>query len=660
MYESELNQRIKTTDHIPDNVLQAFGDRKSLVDARTVLFWSEHCTECAAPGCYQSCEMYRPRPRDGKCRRFVDGMVMIDHQKGLLPYVLKIKFKRWGMLKAEGNTRLYSMVEANRIERRDQQIGAVLRALPLHLLPVTRGLRSTIVLKRYEDKKKFSKRPNIDGMQPDIFLLECFNPQQYTIKATFTVRAIWGWGSIKPSYQRLLAIPPGFHREEISIDEISALVDLRSKFGVEFAPNEIEEGATIYFGIMDFVRERKLCEAKGGKESAMPFYKEGMLPAVSIGIDEWIRKKAWRQKKRLSKVLGLVKTKALRQSKNVKCIVWDMDNTIWSGTLLEDGPEALTLKPKIVSILKELDQRGILHSIASKNNYDEAYALLKKFDISDYFLCPQISWRPKSEAMRQIADRLNIGIESLLFIDDQRFEREEVQSALPNVTVVDSYDYQSLTNRADCKGSQTNDAAQRRLMYIGQLKRQEIQQQYGIDGYIDFLRTCNILLKVKPMCQENIERVHELAQRTNQLNFSGNRYTLDQLIDMLSNPNLDTFVLECQDNYGSYGTVGFCVVDQRELRMLDLALSCRIQNKRVEHAFLAYLLKSYVERIDGDFLFNYRKTKKNAPQCRVFDDMGLQFLEENDGITTLVFRRGATIHDDKIVKVVSEKLAWVS
>ena len=108
----------------------------------------------------------------------------------------------------------------------------------------------------------------------------------------------------------------------------------------------------------------------------------------------------------------------------VKCVVWDLDNTLWRGVLLE-GP--VTLRPEIPTVIKTLDQRGILHSIASPNDHDVALAQVERFGLSEYFLFPQINWQTKSTSLATIADALNIGIDSLALIDDQAFEREEVR-----------------------------------------------------------------------------------------------------------------------------------------------------------------------------------------------------------------------------------------
>ncbi len=160
------------------------------------------------------------------------------------------------------------------------------------------------------------------------------------------------------------------------------------------------------------------------------------------------------------------------------------------------------------------------------------------------------------------------------------------------------------------------------------------------------------------MSEENLERVHELTQRTNQMNFSGNRYDRDVLRNILSSAYLDTFVLSCQDRFGSYGVIGFAIVDRREPRMTDLMFSCRIQSKRVEHAFLASVIRRYISETGKEFCANYRKTSRNAMSGQVFGDLGMEQTETRDGVLSLRFPKGKEVPDDGVIEVtVLEALA---
>jgi FkbH-like protein len=153
------------------------------------------------------------------------------------------------------------------------------------------------------------------------------------------------------------------------------------------------------------------------------------------------------------------------------------------------------------------------------------------------------------------------------------------------------------------------------------------------------------------MTEENLERAHELTQRTNQMNFSGNRYDREVLRNLLSNPDLDTFVLSCQDRFGSYGVIGFSIVDRREPRMTDLMFSCRVQSKRVEHAFLASVIRRYIAETGKDFYADYRKTPRNAPSGQVFADLGMEETENRNGVLSLRFPKEREVPDDSVINV---------
>jgi len=111
-------------------------------------------------------------------------------------------------------------------------------------------------------------------------------------------------------------------------------------------------------------------------------------------------------------------------------------------------------------------------------------------------------------------------------------------------------------------------------------------------------------------------------------------------------------VLSCEDRFGSYGVIGFSIVDRREPRMTDLMFSCRIQSKRVEHAFLGCVIRRYIAETDKDFYADYRKTPRNAPSGRVFHDLLMEETETRDGVQSLRFRKGREVPEDGVIEVV--------
>jgi len=589
MYEAEANSRIESAEQIPPEVLASFGGLTGKIVSRTVLPWSEHCTECVWPTCYTSCDLFSAR-EDGRCRRFVDGMVRIDCPDAVNHYLLKIRFKQWGKLWTPGSLTLRSAKRADAIEGRDYRLGKV-----LYQLPLPRPARNLIIHKRYSLKKRLAIRGNGNSNLPTSFLLECFNPTGHAVDLSLTIRSFNKDNKIP--YQRLVTLKPGFQRVRSPFEEIARAVDLATPFNVELIPNGFEKEVTLYFGLMEFVQEIKVPVDKSGK---------------------------------------------------IKGVVWDLDHTLWEGILVEDGASRLKLKPEIRNVIEELDRRGILQSIASKNNFDEAIGVLKEIGLDEYFLYPQVSWGPKGEALKTIARRLNIGIDSLLFVDDQEFERKQVEASCSGVRTLDASKYLEILEMKECQVPVTAESKSRRKMYQVDQERQEIQEGFK-DDYKAFLRHCNIRLSVSPMSEDNLARVHELTQRTNQMNFSGTRYDRASLTKIMESPHLDTYVLSCEDRFGTYGIVGFGIVDNREPRLTDLMFSCRIQAKRVEHAFLRSILEKYIALTGRDFHANYRKTERNAPSGQVFEDMGMIVAGIKDGVTSLTFPRGGVLADDGII-----------
>ncbi len=187
---------------IPSEVVSQLSELKGSVLGRTVLPWSEHCTECVWPTCYTSCDLYSPR-EDGRCRRFAEKMVRIDCPEAVNAYLLKITFKQWGKLWTPGNIRLRSAESALAIEYRDLLIGTALYQLPAPAL-----VKKFATGKRYSFKKRMTYRSKSDGDLPTSFLLECYNPDSRTVRLSFTMRSIDA--QVRIPFQKLIELDPVF------------------------------------------------------------------------------------------------------------------------------------------------------------------------------------------------------------------------------------------------------------------------------------------------------------------------------------------------------------------------------------------------------------------------------------------------------------------
>ncbi len=323
--------------------------------------------------------------------------------------------------------------------------------------------------------------------------------------------------------------------------------------------------------------------------------------------------------------------------KDIKCVVWDLDNTLWDGVLLE-GDE-ICLKPGIEEILKILDSRGILLSIASKNNYEDAMACLTKFGLNQYFLCPQIGWNPKSISIASIQKSLNIGKDTILFIDDQAFERDEVKSVHPEVTLVDALDYGTLISMERLNPKViTVDSCRRRHMYIEEQKRQADEAVHqGTPA--EFLASLNMVFTISKAQESDLLRAEELTLRTNQLNSTGIQYSYDELKALLDSPNHHLWICELTDKYGSYGKIGLVLVEiQKNAWVIRLLLmSCRVVSRGVGTILLSCLMKE--AKAEGKVLqADFRRTERNRQMLMTYsfanfkekERSGNMILFEND------------------------------
>ena len=313
----------------------------------------------------------------------------------------------------------------------------------------------------------------------------------------------------------------------------------------------------------------------------------------------------------------------------VKCVVWDLDETIWDGILSEN--KNVTLKEGITDIIKELDRRGILQSVASKNNEDDAVAKLKEFGIFEYFLYPQINWNAKSSSVKVIREKLNLGINTFAFVDDQDFERAEVAHALPEVLVIDSKDYTKMLDM-DCMKPEfiTEDTINRRRMYISDMQRKKEEAAFEGTSH-EFLDTLNMQLKIEKVTEADLQRAYELTVRTHQLNSTGYTYSYDELLGYINSDSHIFLIASLKDRFGDYGKIGLALVENTDaMRIKLLLMSCRVMSRGVGSAFLVHLIrlaKRYNKELYADFL----ETDRNRVMYITYKLMGFEEEENNDG-----------------------------
>jgi FkbH-like protein len=273
--------------------------------------------------------------------------------------------------------------------------------------------------------------------------------------------------------------------------------------------------------------------------------------------------------------------KMSQKDKTVKCIVWDLDNTIWNGVLLEN--DKIILRNDVVETIKVLDKRGILQSIASKNDFSSAMEMLKKLGIEMYFLYPQINWGSKVASIEKIAKTINIGMDTLAFVDDDPFERGEVAFSLPDVICIDASDTTKMIDMPEMQPRFiTEDSRHRRSMYLNDIKRSRIEQKFQ-GAQDEFLSSLEMKLYVRRARKEDIKRAEELTVRTNQLNSTGYTYSYDELNNLRKSDDHILLVSGLEDKYGTYGKIGLALIeiDRKIWNIKLLLMSCRVMSRGV-------------------------------------------------------------------------------
>lgn len=314
----------------------------------------------------------------------------------------------------------------------------------------------------------------------------------------------------------------------------------------------------------------------------------------------------------------------------IKCVVWDLDETLWQGVLLEGGGSALRERAR--EIVTTLDARGIVQSIASRNEPGPALARLEALGLAEYFLVPQIHWGPKSGSIAAVSEALDIALDAIAFVDDQPFERDEVAQAHPSVRVLDASDLGALlVDPALVPDVVTEDARERRERYRQASVRKEAERRF--EGPPEaFLETLDLVLTIAPAQPADLDRARELTLRTHQLNATGVTYSREELEALSRSPDHQVWVASLRDRYGDYGRIGLAVLRcERDAWTLSLLLvSCRVISRGVGSALLASVLAHAREarvKLRADFV----PTERNRIMLVTYRFAGFRIAEDEGG-----------------------------
>lgn len=578
MFEREINQHKSKSAKITTNSIFEFNHMP--ISKRSTLQWAEHCSECSMPHCFETCSFYNPRP-DLKCRRFKQGLKIIRDQP--LKQIFEVEFSKWGKLEAVGAQSIYSYPLVYIMELTDRVLGIF-----FSIIPCTLQMRLWLFRKLYGLKNiiaKSKKGESIDNASH--MLLQIYNPDVKTVHLRLAIINI---DSSKGYYQKEMELKNGFQQFLIDLSDITINTDLSRPYICQIEPTSDELQTRLHFGQLDFVRLQDETSLK--------------IPNVLTVENQYKDKKH-----------------------KIKCVVWDLDNTLWRGTLIEDGYENLIPNEKAIDLIKTLDQRGILNSIASKNYHEDAWGMISMMGLSEYFIAPQINWGPKSISLEKIQKTINISMDAIAFIDDQIFERAEVESKHPTVTLYNELEISTIAALLPFDVPITEESKMRRQMYKEQTLRSEALGSSD-DNYDIFLKNCEIIVSIEALSERTIMRSFELAQRTNQMNFSGKRYSTDELRSIRTDTNKRADIIRCKDKFGDYGIIGLCITNKKTNTIEDMMFSCRIQSKQIDVAVIIH----YLETMDANLCINYCPSPRNAKSAQVFSELGFIANEKQNKI----------------------------
>ena len=259
---------------------------------------------------------------------------------------------------------------------------------------------------------------------------------------------------------------------------------------------------------------------------------------------------------------------------DIKLIIWDLDDTLWNGVLSE-GP--VSIKQGIINLLNNIVDSGVMISICSKNDRDAVLRKLAEYNIDDLFVFVSIDWSPKGKRVKQIVENMNFRPINVLFVDDNYINLEEAKSYLPTINVANEKIIISLMNYYLVNNKK--DVEHKRLNEYKLLEEKLIFKASSGDN-LDFLKKCNIKCDILYDCENNIDRIHELIQRTNQLNFTKNRMQFVDLKNLLLDDSVTTAYIKVKDRFGDYGIVGFVAIKNNSC--IHFLFSCRVMNMGVE------------------------------------------------------------------------------
>ena len=337
-----------------------------------------------------------------------------------------------------------------------------------------------------------------------------------------------------------------------------------------------------------------------------------------------------------------------------KALIFDCDNTLWKGILGEDGYDNIEMSPRtkdglifaeIQSIALALNKQGILICLCSKNNPEDVDKVIKShpdMQLRDkHITINKSNWSDKVSNLREIAQELNIGLDSFVVVDDSQFEVNLIRELLPEVTVLQVperlYEYPKLLRENSglfYNLSFTDEDHKKIEMYNQQAKRESSRNEFtDIENY---LASLELNMTVYQDEDSIIPRMSQMSQKTNQFNLTTKRYTEGDIKNFIDDDSANVFAFSVADKFGDSGITGLCIIifnDKNQTAVIDTFLmSCRIIGRNIEYAFIDYLVDILKSNKINEIQAKYIKTQKNGQVKTFYDKCSFRLTDSNESV----------------------------
>jgi len=333
-----------------------------------------------------------------------------------------------------------------------------------------------------------------------------------------------------------------------------------------------------------------------------------------------------------------------------KCLVLDLDNTLWGGVIGEDGVGGIELSESkegarfrdMQKRLKDLKDEGVMLAVVSKNNEEDALEGINKHPAmilrKDDFVAITANWDPKPNNIERLARDLNIGLDSFVFVDDNPVERQTVVLKLPDVAVPEFPKDTSMLEAFAVEIANkyfpilklTSEDAAKTQQYQAEHKRTKLRESSS--SLEDYLASLDMKKTFRIADKDDVARSAQLTQKTNQFNLTSRRYTEGDIVSMMRSEGHTIWIGELEDRFGSYGKIILAIVKrEKEKAVIDTFLmSCRVMGRNVERDFLAHIEKALFEEGITEIEAEYIPTAKNSVVRNFWMEHGYRKLSEHD------------------------------